>query len=241
VRVRVPAICFAVGVLPTMLSLAIVPAPVHAQAPARAEAEAADTETPIDYQAARIALDEVLARREFQRRDAARGGDELRRLILAWIESLLSPLFGRDRAGGLLPRVIAWTVSIGALIALGLWLFRLRLPSRVSRPVPVAVTPRLTSREWAARARAALQQGDAREAIRCAYHAALFHLEEQGVWRVDDSRTPREYLSLLRVQDARHAALADLAREFERVWYAAQPADDRGVLERLERVEATLR
>jgi Domain of unknown function (DUF4129) len=62
----------------------------------------------------------------------------------------------------------------------------------------------------------------------------LFRLEEQGVWRVDESRTPREYLSLLKPRDARYAALVDLTREFEQVWYAARPADSRGLLDRLE-------
>jgi hypothetical protein len=114
------------------------------------------------------------------------------------------------------------------------WLWRMRLPPSASRSLAIAVVPRLTSREWAAKARAALRDGDAREAIRCGYHAVLFRLEEQGVWRVDESRTPREYLSLLKAQDARHAALVDLTREFEQVWYAARPADGRGLLERLE-------
>src|SRR3712207_7448718 len=38
---------------------------------------------------------------------------------------------------------------------------------------------------------------------RCAYHAALCRMEEQGVWRVEDSRTPREYLRLLPPGDPR--------------------------------------
>lgn len=190
---------------------------------------------PIDYAAARAALQEVLARREFQRRDTSKWTDELQRWVYDWITYFLD-LIG---AGGtvttaMLARGLAWIIAIGALVALVYWVWRMRMPSAASRSLAIAIMPRLTSREWTAKARAALRDGDAREAIRCGYHAVLFRLEEQGVWRVDDSRTPREYLSLLHTQDARHAALVDLTREFEQVWYAARPADGQGLLERLE-------
>lgn len=190
---------------------------------------------PIDYAAARAALQEVLAQREFQRRDTSQWSDQLQRWIYDWATYLLDLVGASGNVTtAMLARGLAWIIAIGALLALVYWLWRMRLPGSASRPLAIAVMPRLTSREWTLKARAALRDGDAREAIRCGYHAVLFRLEEQGVWRVDDSRTPREYLSMLKAQDARHAALVDLTREFEQVWYAARPADGRGLLERLE-------
>jgi hypothetical protein len=47
------------------------------------------------------------------------------------------------------------------------------------------------------RALAAARGGEARDAVRAAFNAALLRLEEEGVWRADESRTPREHLQLL--------------------------------------------
>lgn len=192
-----------------------------------AEAQAA---TPA---AARAALHEVLSRREFARNDTRTWTDLLRRQINKWVDALLDRLGGGPMAAGAVGRVLTWIVAIVALAALVFGLLRMRRPRAAWQPLALE-TPRLTSREWGARAAAALRDGDAREAIRCGYHAALFRLEEQGVWRVDDARTPREYLSLLPRHDARRVALADLTRDFELTWYGSQAADARGLLERLE-------
>jgi hypothetical protein len=119
------------------------------------------------------------------------------------------------------------------LIALIVYLWRARVPRRTQSSLALEV-PRLTSAEWAARAYAALRQGDAREAMHCGYHAVLFRLEEQGVWRVDDARTPREYVRLLPAQDARRDAFIDLTRRFEQTWYGSRAADGAGLIENLE-------
>jgi hypothetical protein len=184
--------------------------------------------------AARAALREVLSRREFARNDTRTWTDALRRQIGKWLDALIDRLGGGPMAAGAVGRTLAWAVAIVALAALMFWLLRMRRRTgRAWQPLALE-TPRLTSREWAARAAAALRDGDPREAIRCGYHAALFRLEEQGVWRVDDARTPREYLSLLPRHDARRVALADLTRDFELTWYGSRAADARGLIERLE-------
>jgi hypothetical protein len=40
---------------------------------------------------------------------------------------------------------------------------------------------------------------------------------------VDDARTPREYLPLLRANDSHRPLLVDLTRRFEHIWYGNRP------------------
>jgi len=183
---------------------------------------------------ARARLQEVLARREFQRRDETQWSDALRRWLLGLFDDWRKRL-GLDgrMATTTVAEAVAWAVAIGAFAALVTWLVRSRAPRSAWKPI-APIAPRLSSREWVARANAALRAGDAREAIRCGYHAVLFRLEEQGVWRVDESRTPREYLSLLPANDARRPALTDLTRDFEQTWYGSRAADGHGLLAHLE-------
>ena len=78
---------------------------------------------------------------------------------------------------------------------------------------------------------------DPREAVRCAYRAAVASLEEEGAWRADDTRTPREHLRLLPSGHRRRAIFADVAGRFEGVWFGGRtPTSDdaRMVLSRLE-------
>jgi hypothetical protein len=185
---------------------------------------------PVD---ARAALREVLAASEFKQRDEARWNDEIRRRINRWIVDMLDRLPITRGATAAVSKVFAWIVAIGALIALVVYLWRARLPRRSITPLALDL-PRPTSAEWAARAYAALRAGDAREAMHCGYHAVLFRLEEQGVWHVDDARTPREYVHLLPAQDARRAAFVDLTRRFEQTWYGSRDADGPGLIKNLE-------
>lgn len=188
---------------------------------------------PVSPDDARKILTEILARREFRQTADSSALESLSKRVVEWLEQL-TDMIGRSIPGGaLISQVFAWIVAIAALVALTYWLFRRRW-SR-DEPVPLVTNvPRLTSREWIDRLRLALRDGDAREAIRCGYHAALFHLEEQGVWHVDEARTPREYLPLLAPQDARRAAMTSITRDFEMTWYGSRTADVHDLIARLE-------
>ncbi len=62
-------------------------------------------------------------------------------------------------------------------------------------------------------------------------------LEEEGAWRSDDTRTPREHVRLLPADHRRRPLFADVARRFEQVWFggrAATPDDTRSELTRLQ-------
>jgi hypothetical protein len=179
------------------------------------------------------ALKEVLALSEFKQREDSRWNDEIRRRISQWITDMLDRLPSTHGATAAVSMAFAWAASIWALIALVVYLWRARLPRRSITPLAIEL-PRPTSAEWAARAYAALRAGDAREAMHCGYHAVLFRLEEQGVWHVDDARTPREYVHLLPAHDARRAAFIDLTRRFEQTWYGSRAADGPGLIKNLE-------
>jgi hypothetical protein len=86
------------------------------------------------------------------------------------------------------------------------------------------VRPR--AHDLALRALAHARAGDVREAVRVAYHAALIRVEEQGTWRLDDTRTPREYVRMLPAGDTRQAPLVDMTRRFEQIWYGNRAAGD---------------
>lgn len=211
---------------------ASVPAPAQrASEPASAGVGVGPSGIPFDR--ARAVLDDVLAHGDFEREQPASWTADLKRWILQRLASLFERLGGTHVPTESIGRMLAWGLAAAALAAMAVWLFRSRWPSLPARLIDAAA-PRLSSREWAARASTALRAGDAREAMRCAYHAALFQLEEQGVWLVDDARTPREYLSLLPAGDSRRAALATLTRDFELTWYGSRAADVTGLLERLE-------
>lgn len=244
-RRRLPRLLLILLLLLPALLLMVSPMlpPVPVMAASSAGGETTPPVGPIDYAAARARLRDVLARREFKNQEQTRWADVVRQRVEDWFRSLFSRLGGRGPSAATVGRVLAWVVAIGVLLIAAFWLSRAWWRRDDVRSPIVAGVQRLSSREWAARAGTALAAGDAKEALRCAYHAVLFRLEEQGVWHVDDSRTPREYVTLFRdtardnattratdaavgtasrQREARGAAFADLTRDFELSWYGSQ-------------------
>jgi len=175
---------------------------------------------------ARHALERILARSEFQQSAASRWREQLQRSVGAWIEDLWTRLGGGPGAGRRLGIALAWIASLGALAALAFWMIR-TIAQRKPGPsldLGEAGARRPRARELALRALSNARAGNVKEAVRTGYIAALVRLEEQGAWRVDDARTPREYLPLLRHTDDRRAVMLDLTRRFEQVWYGNRPA-----------------
>jgi hypothetical protein len=209
----------------------------------RAEAAALDRAGPPPPAHVRSALQEVLAAPEFRGRQKYAGLVALYERFRDWLRSWLPSL---DRTeGAVVPAVrwFSWAVAALAFVLLAGLVWRLlqgatRETSIRSRP-PRAVET-LDARTWAARARAAVAAGDAREAVRCAYHAMLHRLDEDGAWRLAEDRTPREYMRLLAPADHRQPAVAFVARLFEGTWYGgAEPkaADAQAAVGRLGELE----
>jgi hypothetical protein len=178
----------------------------------------------------RGALAEVLAAPEFRGRQRYAGLLALTDRFTRWVRSWLPDLTRSSGAVVPILRHATWVVAALAFVLLAWLTWRLlrgashaaALRPRTHRP-PEAPD----ARAWADRARAAAAAGDAREAVRCAYHAILHRLDEDGAWTIAEDRTPREYLRLLPTADRRQPAVSFVARLFEGTWYGGTvPAID---------------
>jgi hypothetical protein len=90
----------------------------------------------------------------------------------------------------------------------------------------VEITEETTTEDLLAAARALAQLGDYRGAVRRAYLALLYELEQRGKLRLHRSKTNRDYLDALRNEAALYPAFALLTRNFEQIWYGQALATD---------------
>ena len=176
----------------------------------------------------RGALAEVLAAPEFRGRQRYAGLMAFVDRVRRWLRSWLPDAPPGTAAVVPILRYATWAIAAVAFVLLAWLTWRvLRSASRdtATRPRPVRGADPVDARTWAARARAAATAGDAREAVRCAYHAVLHRLDEDGAWTIAEARTPREYMRLLSAADRRQPAVSFVARLFEGTWYGgAEPA-----------------
>jgi hypothetical protein len=175
---------------------------------------------------ARDALTHILAAREFADVHGPTWLDQLRARIVEYLIDLLDRVFGSS-AVPTLTRMFVWLLVGAAVVAVGLALFR---AVRSSAAAEVVNEPRVSPaarpwQAWRAEAEAAAADGRWRDAVHLAYWCGVAFLEEQGAWRPDRARTPREYVSLLPEHQPANLALGALTSLLERVWYGAQPAD----------------
>ena len=174
---------------------------------------------------ARAQLKEIFARREFK---GLAGPGALAlwwRRVTTWIGERIAAFLARLRIGQKTGNVVAYAAIWLALVVLSLWLWRI-LSSR-SRGLELeaeAPRPAMDMRAWLGEATAAAERGDYREAIHCAYWAAVERLEILGALPRDRSRTPRELERLGETRVAGGGTFRELSRRFERVWYGTRAA-----------------
>jgi hypothetical protein len=176
---------------------------------------------------ARTSIQAILSREDFQQSAVSRWREQLRDRIVGWLDAFLNRLGITGQAGERVVKILAWIIGLLALAGLSVWLVRTmaREPRHLIE-LGRQRTVRPRAHDLAVRALALARAGDVREAVRLAYHAALIRFEEQGIWRLDDTRTPREYMRMLPAGDARHAPLVDMTRRFEQIWYGNRAAGD---------------
>lgn len=176
--------------------------------------------------AAHAAALRILARDEFRAND---GPTWLDRQIARIQDALLRLFSGMARVGarnGWIAPLIEW--SCFALAAAGLLLFlrrslhRQALRISLAGSTPAAADSGRSSEDWLRAADAAEASGLRREAMHCLYWAAITALDARKAWRRNPTRTPREYLRLLRPGSASHLALRRLTLHFECSWYGAE-------------------
>lgn len=192
---------------------------------------------------ARKKLDEILNRKEFRKSQDFAWLERLLERIARWIDRH-GPRRRSPRSASFptwIGRALVWTIIVGVCGALGfaLWKWIRRTQENVELNLSGGEQFHKRSREWVADALAARRRGDYRDAIRCAYWAAVFRLEELGRWTPNRTRTPREYLRMLPVDHFQRSPLADLTQRFELTWYGYAVATARDfdkVTEQLEKL-----
>lgn len=178
-------------------------------------------------QAARAQLGAVLSRREFRFVQPPSWWDLMMARVKRWLLNLVDRLMRRLHLKPAVGNVLSW-VLLGLAFLLVAWMLwqNLRRASRGMLGLGLEA-PAGTGwgwRQWADAAKAAAAEQRYRDAVHCCYWAAVFRLEQMGVWRLDDSRTPREYLRLLPRGSTHREAMSNLTRHFEMVWYGYRPA-----------------
>lgn len=191
-------------------------------------------------QLARAQLASILKRREFRFVRSPSWWDLMWARVWRWIGRQVERLMRRLHLKPAVSNVFSW-ILLGVAFLLVAWMLwrNLRRASRgtMRLGLEAPVSTAWGWKQWADAAKAAMAQQRYRDAVHCCYWAAVFRLEQMGVWRQDDSRTPREYLLLLPRDSEHRAAMSNLTRSFEMVWYGYRPvtpAQAESALQQLE-------
>ena len=168
-------------------------------------------------------VEEILSRYEFRQSHGPGFLAIWWEKLMRWLSDFFNrhPIYGRNGFNLLVYGIVA-----GAFVLFAIWILR-----RFSRPTDIPsreIMPFAPSargwRSWLADAQESARQGRWRDGIHLAYWAAISFLEEQGAWRPDRARTPREYLRMLGTRKPQYPALSVLTRKFEVVWYGHREA-----------------
>ena len=178
---------------------------------------------------ARAEANAVLARAEFQHGGGPTWWDRAKAWMLGWLLRFFTGVARVGVAAPWLGTVLEWVCFVG--VAVGLLFFLLRNVSR--QRLRVSLGERSMGRsawereaeDWAAWAEEHAAAGEWREAVHGLYWAAIVLLEERRAWRHNPTRTPREYVRLLKAGTAQEQGLRRLTQIFERVWYGLREAN----------------
>lgn len=153
------------------------------------------------------------------------------RLKAKAIDAVIRVFVGIDRVTTKSPwvgRSLEWLLFIAAAVGLLVWLMRTvqRQRMRVAmggEPAKSSEWDRETE-DWRRQAEQEAGKGAWREAIHALYWAAIVHLESRRAWRHNPSRTPREYVRLLKAGSEEQRELRGLTSALEQSWYGQREA-----------------
>jgi hypothetical protein len=181
--------------------------------------------SPASWDAAHNQLDKILRAREFGAAQGPSQWDMLKARIVRWISQQIYKILSRLHLGAKAGDALAWIIVGLAFVALCYWAWKtLSAPTRTRETSVEVAAPSDDPRQWARDALAAADRGDYREAVHCAYWAAVVHLETLGVLKRDRARTPRESLRSLDPHPNEQDLLREFTRRFELIWYGYRPA-----------------
>jgi hypothetical protein len=208
-----------------------------------AQAAAPDAALP-RHDAEQKSLKQVLAGSEFKNLKRPDAKDTLLEKFGRWLNRLFDGVGSFRTHSAWVARVLVWGFVLSIVVGLAWALIQMERRWRV-RLVPDAdaTAPDAPSARdwqlWMADARESAEAGAWREAIHFLYWASISRLESKRLWPADRARTPREYLALVRQDDARYGNLRTLTHLFERTWYGGRETGE-AEFRSAERVAADL-
>jgi hypothetical protein len=180
-----------------------------------------------EFAHAQAAAREVLARAEFQPPQLT-WWDRLTTKMVGWLSQLFMSIDRVTSNSPWLGRLLEWLLFLGAAVALLVWLLRMvrrqRMRVALGGAAQASSEWARESEDWQRLANEQAAQGAWREAIHALYWAAIVLLERKRAWRHNPSRTPREYVRLLRAGSPEQRELRTLTSALERTWYGQRPA-----------------
>jgi hypothetical protein len=179
---------------------------------------------------ARAEATSVLARSEFQGAAQPSWWDRALAKFWSWVGRALNGIgaLGKEAPwlGTALEVVFYLAAAVGILMLVQRALARQRLAISLAGGAAAANAWDKEAADWAALADQCAAQQEWREAVHCLYWAAIVRLEARRAWRHNPTRTPREYVRLLKPGSEQRSALGGLTQIFERVWYGLREASD---------------
>lgn len=183
-----------------------------------------------DIAAARQKADRILGREEF----ATVHGDSLWAQLGAYIGTLVNSLFNHVAQFGKrspwIGPVMEWGLIVLVLAGLLAWAMRVLKKQRLAVRLEAdrQIEPwEEAARNWRVLADEQAARGDWREAVHCMYWASIAMLEGRRFWAPNRSRTPREYVRLLREGSEQWKLLRQQTDGFEHIWYGQHDAASR--------------
>jgi len=174
---------------------------------------------------ARAHLEKVFQRREFEGLDGPSALQLWEARVARWIDRQLVRLFQALHISAKTGNLLAWSAILLAFLAIVYWVFRkLSRHARMNEMPSFGPSAPTDARVWVRDALAAAERDEYREAVHCAYWAAIARLEDLKLLGRDRSRTPRESLRLLDSYPNEQGTLRDLTGRFELIWYGDRPA-----------------
>lgn len=179
----------------------------------------------------RAVANSVLAEPQFQGAVGLTWWDRLKMRVGRWVQSLFDGVAAVGVAAPWLGTLLEWMFFVGAAVGLLYVLLRnvarQRLRVKLEGEAIRGSAWETEANEWDEWAREHAAAGEWREAVHCLYWAAIVLLESRRAWRHNPTRTPREYVRLLKAGSAQREGLRRLTQIFERVWYGLREADER--------------
>ena len=180
-----------------------------------------------EFARAQTALNKILAGAEFRRPEPSLW-DRIKSRILG---AIVRVFLGIDRVTTQSPwvgRALEWLLFLAAAVGLLVWVMRTVQRQRLrvamgGEPAKQAAWARETE-DWTRQAEQDASKGAWREAIHALYWAAIVHLERRRAWKHNPSRTPREYVRLLKAGSAEQRELRGLTNALEQSWYGQREA-----------------